>query len=141
MTRSLCAALLLATSASAADVRFVPDPQYFGEAQRLLGGAKKSILVLQFNFEIGSGATQKLADILVAKKALKPTVLLEAKGFGADKKNPTTAAWLKKNGVTDVALVTGRPAANHSFDGILHAKVIVVDGEWILAGSTNWTNT
>jgi phosphatidylserine/phosphatidylglycerophosphate/cardiolipin synthase-like enzyme len=123
-------------------VKFIPDPAYLAEAQRLLNGATTSILVMQFNFETGSGATQQLANLIVAKKALKPTVLLEAKGFGADKKNPVTAAYLKKNGVTDVALITGKPApnGNHVDDGILHAKVLMVDGSLILAGSTNWTN-
>jgi phosphatidylserine/phosphatidylglycerophosphate/cardiolipin synthase-like enzyme len=124
-------------------VTFVPDPSYLNAAKALINGAKKSILLLQFNFESGGGVTQALADLLASKKGVQVSVLLEKSGFGADKKNPATVSYLSSKGVTDVTLITGVPApagSNPQMNGILHAKVLVVDGQSILAGSTNWTN-
>src|SRR5207248_11276402 len=103
----------------------------FNTAKALITAAKKSILRLQFNFATSSGVTQQLADLLVAKKGLAVTVLLEKGGFGADAKNTPTAKLLRAKGITDLTLITGVPAPSGSsptMNGILHAKVLVGDG-------------
>ena len=126
-------------------VQFVPGTGYAAAVTPFLESATTSIDIAQFNFDSTTPFTKSLADELIHIKqgfrnnpSFRIRVFLEAKLFGADTKNPATAAYLQQNGI-ETHLVTGLVQAGTQL-GIEHGKIVVVDGHKILAGSTNWTN-
>ncbi len=136
----------LTRTPASATVQFVPGTGYAAAVTPFLESATTSIDIAQFNFDSKSAFTKSLADELIHIKQgfrnnpnFRIRVLLEAKLFGADTKNPATVAYLQQNGI-ETHLVTGLVVAGKQV-GIEHGKIVVVDGHKILAGSTNWTDT
>jgi len=120
------------------DVQLVIDAQYFQVARKMIQEAKVSIQVMMFEmgyYEKYSNTPSNLLikELIEAKKrGVKVEVILEVKE-GKDRtseRNRQTGKILSDKGVEVI------------YDPLfktMHAKLMVVDGEKILLGSTNWT--
>jgi phosphatidylserine/phosphatidylglycerophosphate/cardiolipin synthase-like enzyme len=120
------------------DVQLVIDAQYFQVARKMIQEAKVSIQVMMFEmgyYEKYSNTPSNLLikELIEAKKrGVKVEVILEVKE-GKDRtseRNRQTGKILSDKGVEVI------------YDPLfktMHAKWMVVDGEKILLGSTNWT--
>jgi phosphatidylserine/phosphatidylglycerophosphate/cardiolipin synthase-like enzyme len=122
----------------AEDVQLVTDAQYFPIAKNVIQEAKSSIQVMMF--EMGyyeehpnTPSNRLIRELINAKKrGVKVEVILETRE-GEDrttKRNRHTGKILSEGGV-DVIY--------DSLTQTTHAKLMVVDGQLILLGSTNWT--
>ncbi|HVO29956.1 MAG TPA: phospholipase D-like domain-containing protein, partial [bacterium] len=126
-------------------VTVVPGENYLDAVNKLLDSATTSIDIHQFNFFTENGPIKQLAQRLIQMKkdnpALKIRIALESvkdgdKPDGVAARNAATKKMFDGTGI-DVFDVHGVDGT----DGVSHAKVIVVDGKSVLAGSTNWSNT
>ena len=130
--------LPLSYSLPTEDVQLVTDAQYFPTAKKMIQEAKRSIQVMMF--EMGyydeypnSPSNLLIKELIHAKKrGVKVEVILEARE-GEDQtteRNRYTGKILSKGGVEVIF---------DSLSTTTHAKVMVVDGQITLLGSTNWT--
>jgi phosphatidylserine/phosphatidylglycerophosphate/cardiolipin synthase-like enzyme len=96
----------------------------------MIGKAKVSIYASHFSFLTQEPLCQKILAALIdaKKRGVAITILLEGKKKGVKEKNLNTQKKLKESGIKVYLSVSRRVA---------HAKVFVIDGEWVLAGSTN----
>lgn len=122
----------------AEDVQLVMDAQYFQVAKKMIQEAKHSVQVMMF--EMGyydqhpnTPSNLLIRDLMDAKKrGVKVEVILEVRE-GEDrttKRNRHTGKILSEGGVEVI------------YDPFLkttHAKFMVVDGQFTLLGSANWT--
>ena len=120
------------------DVQIVTDSQYFQAAQKMIRESKKSIYVIMFEMAFYDKYPNTPSNLLIKelieakKRAVKVEVILEVRE-GEDrttKRNRRTGKILSEGGVE----VTYDPLSKTT-----HAKVVVVDGQFTLVGSTNWT--
>lgn len=122
----------------AEDVQLVTDGQYFQVAKKMIQEAKSSIQVIMFEMGYYDQHPNTPSNILIKelinarKRGVKVEVILEVKE-GEDR---TT----KRNRRTGKILSEGRVEVIYdSLFKTTHAKCMVVDGHFILLGSTNWT--
>ena len=120
------------------DLRVVTNEQYFRVARDLIREAKHSVRVMMFEMAYyakhGDAPTNVLIKELIGakKRGLKVEVILEVRE-GQDrttKGNRRTGKILAEGGVEVV------------YDSVLkttHAKLMIVDEQSTLLGSTNWT--
>ena len=120
------------------DLRLVTNAQYFQVAQDLIKGAKRSVRVMMFEMAYykphASTPTNVLIRELISakKRGVKVEVILEVRE-GEDrttKGNRRTGKILLEGGVEVI------------FDSVsktTHAKVMIIDEQLTLLGSTNWT--
>lgn len=122
----------------AEDVQLVTDVQYFEVAKRLIQEAKHSIQVMMFEMGYYDQYPNTPSNLLIkelmnaTKRGVKVEVILEVKE-GEDrtaKRNRHTGKILSEGGVE----VIYDPLSKTT-----HAKLMVVDGQLSLLGSTNWT--
>ena len=122
----------------AEDVQLVTDVQYFEVAKKLIQEAKHSIQVMMFEMGYYDQYPNTPSNLLIkelmnaTKRGVKVEVLLEVKE-GEDrttKRNRHTGKVLSEGGVE----VIYDPLSKTT-----HAKLMVVDGQLSLLGSTNWT--
>ena len=122
----------------AEDVQLVTDVQYFEVAKKLIHEAKYSIQVMMFEMGYYDKYPNTPSNLLVkelmnaTKRGVKVEVILEVKE-GEDrtaKRNRHTGKILSEGGVE----VIYDPLSKTT-----HAKLMVVDGQLSLLGSTNWT--
>ena len=122
----------------AEDVQVITDTQYFQVAKRLIQEAKTSIQVMMFEmgyYEQHSTTPSNLLikELIEAKKrGVKVEVILDVRE-GEDrttKRNRHTGKVLSEGGVE----VIYDPLSKTT-----HAKLMMVDGQFTLVGSTNWT--
>lgn len=111
-----------------ADIKVIPEREYFSIVYGLLSGAKDSIDMEMYLVHSNSIQVKRLLDGLVEAKGrgVKVNVLLEE----GEEKNKLTAEYLKNKGLSV------------SFDGPeskLHAKTILIDSKKLVIGSSNWT--
>jgi cardiolipin synthase len=129
---------LLSLGLPAQDVQLVLDAQYVEVARKMIKEAKKSIQVMMF--EMGyyaehpnTPSNQLIKELIHAsKRGVKVEVILEVRE-GEDrttKRNRQTGKILSEGGVKVVY---------DSLSKTNHAKWMVVDEEFTLLGSTNWT--
>jgi len=121
----------------AEDIELVTDAQYFLVAKKMIQEAKTSIRVMMFEMGYYEKHPNTLSNLLIKelieakKRGVKVEVILEIRE-GKDRtteRNRQTGKILSKGGVEVI------------YDPLfktMHAKLIVVDGELILLGSTNW---
>jgi phosphatidylserine/phosphatidylglycerophosphate/cardiolipin synthase-like enzyme len=121
----------------AEDIQLVTDGQYFEMAKKVIQEAKSSIRVMMFEMgyyekHVSTPSNLLIKELIEAKKrGVKVEVILEIRE-GDDrttKRNRQTGKILSVGGVE----VTYDPLFK-----TMHAKTMVVDGELILLGSTNW---
>ncbi len=129
---------LISYSLPAEDVRLVIDAQYFQVANKMIQEAKTSIQIMMFEMGYYDKYPQTPSNLLIKglidarKRGVKVEVILEVKE-GEDrttKRNRQTGKILSNGGVEVI------------YDPLFkttHAKLMVVDGELVLVGSTNWT--
>jgi cardiolipin synthase len=119
-------------------IRIITDRQYFPEVKRLLNGAQKSVCVMMFEAgyyeKYPTSPSNQLIQALIdaRKRGLKVDVILERgqPTSRTTKRNIETGKILKDAGVTvylDPQHIT------------CHTKMILIDDDIIVCGSTNWT--
>lgn len=122
----------------AEDVQIVTDAQYFQVAKKMIKEAKSSIQVMMFEMGYYDRYPNTPSNLLVRelidakKRGVKVEVILEVKE-GEDrttKRNRQTGKILSDGGIEVIY---------DPFFKTTHAKLMVVDGELALVGSTNWT--
>jgi phosphatidylserine/phosphatidylglycerophosphate/cardiolipin synthase-like enzyme len=120
------------------DVQLVLNDQYFQVARKMIQEAKHSIQVVMFEMGYYDKHPNTPSNLLVKelinakKRGVRVEVILEVKE-GEDrttKRNRHTGRILSEGGVQVIY---------DSLSKTTHAKCIVVDGNLILLGSTNWT--
>jgi phosphatidylserine/phosphatidylglycerophosphate/cardiolipin synthase-like enzyme len=122
----------------AEDVQLVTDAQYFQIAQKMIQEAKASIQVMMFEMRYydehpNSPSNLLIKELINAKKrGVKVEVILEVREDEdrTTQANRRTGKMLSEGGVEVI------------YDPLFkttHAKLMVVDGQLILLGSTNWT--
>ena len=125
-------------SLPADDVQLVLNAQYFQVAKKMIQEAKHSIQVMMFEMGYYEKYPNTLSNLLIKelinarKRGVKVEVILEVKE-GEDrttKRNRHTGSILSEGGVQ---------VTYDSLSKTTHAKCMVVDGNLILLGSTNWT--
>jgi phosphatidylserine/phosphatidylglycerophosphate/cardiolipin synthase-like enzyme len=129
---------LFSYSLPAEDVQLVTDAQYFQVAKKMIQEAKSSIHVMMFEMGYYDKYPNTPSNLLIKelisakKRGMKVEVILEARE-GEDrttKRNRQTGKILSEVGVEVI------------YDSLFkttHAKLMVVDRELTLLGSTNWT--
>ncbi len=122
----------------AEDVQLVTDAQYFQVAKKMIQEAKSSIQVMMFEMGYYDRYPNTPSNLLVKelidarKRGVKVEVILEVKE-GRDRtteRNRNTGKILSNGGVEVI------------YDPLFkttHAKLMVVDEQFALLGSTNWT--
>ena len=122
----------------AEDVQLVTDAQYFQVAKKMIQEAKSSIQVMMFEMGYYDRYPNTPSNLLVKelidakKRGVKVEVILEVRE-GRDRtteRNRNTGKILSSGGVEVI------------YDPLFkttHAKLMVVDGQLALVGSTNWT--
>ncbi|MEW6409368.1 MAG: phospholipase D-like domain-containing protein [Nitrospirota bacterium] len=123
-----------AVEVSPAKVTLLRNEEYFYTLHRMLGEAKKEIVVSIFNFKMGTSAGNR-ANIIVddlisaSKRGVKVLVVFErGKGREAGDENKKTADILKKGGVS---------VRFDSPHRTTHTKVVVIDRRYVFIGSHN----
>jgi len=122
----------------AKDVQVVLDAQYFQVAKKMIQEAKHSIQVMMFEMGYYDEYPTTLSNLLIRelinaeKRGVKVEVILEVKE-GEDRTS-------ERNRHTGKILSEGRVEVIYdSPSKTTHGKLMVVDGELSLLGSTNWT--
>ena len=122
----------------AEDVQLVTDAQYFQVAKKMIQEAKSSIQVMMFEMGYYEKHPTTPSNILIRelieakKRGVKVEVILEVRE-GSDRtteRNRNTGKILSEGGVEVI------------YDPLFkttHTKLMVVDGQLALVGSTNWT--
>jgi len=122
----------------AEDVQLVTDGQYFQIAKKMIQEAKHSIQVMMFEMGYYDRNPNTPSNLLIKelinakKRGVKVEVVLEVRE-GEDrtaKRNRHTGKILSDGGVEVIY---------DSLSKTTHAKLMVVDGQLSLLGSTNWT--
>lgn len=115
-----------------------PEAQgrYLREARHLIDGARRSLWLAMYVVRRDDGLVGGLLDALAAAHArgVDVRVVLDRGRFNGaeDPKHVEALAWLRARGIhaiADEAEVTS------------HAKLLIADGRWLLAGSHNWTRS
>ena len=128
----------LSVCSSAEELRLVTNEQYFQVAQDLIKGAKHSLRVMMFEMtyyknRAGSPTNVLMQELISARKrGVKVEVILEMKE-GEDRttiNNRQSGKILSEGGVT---VIYDSPSQT------THTKVLIIDEERVLLGSTNWT--
>jgi len=121
----------------AEDIQLVVDAQYFQVARKMIQEAKSLIRVMMFEMGYYEKHPNTLSNLLIKelieakKRGIKVEVILEMRE-GDDrttKRNRQTGKKLSHGGVEVIY---------DSLSKTTHAKLMVVDEELILLGSTNW---
>ncbi|MGB7573278.1 MAG: phospholipase D-like domain-containing protein [Thermodesulfobacteriota bacterium] len=125
-------------SLPAEDVQLVLNDQYFQVAKKMIQEAKHSIQVMMFEMGYYDEHPNTPSNLLIKelisakKRGVKVEVILEVKE-GEDRtteRNRHTGTILCEGGVEVIY---------DSLSKTTHAKLMVVDGQLSLLGSTNWT--
>ena len=122
----------------AQDVQLVLDAQYVQVAQKMIKEAQESIQVMMFEMRYYDEHPNTPSNLLIKelidakKRGVKTEVILEVREDEdrTTQTNRRTGKMLSEGGVEVI------------YDPLFkttHAKVMVVDGELSLLGSTNWT--
>jgi phosphatidylserine/phosphatidylglycerophosphate/cardiolipin synthase-like enzyme len=122
----------------AEDVQLVLDAQYFQVAKKMIQEAKHYVQVMMFEMGYYDEHPNTPSNVLIKelihtkKRGVKVEVILELRE-GEDRtteRNLHTGKILSEGGVEVIY---------DSFSKTTHAKLMVVDGQLALLGSTNWT--
>ena len=108
----------------------IVDREYFPEAQKLIEKAKKSISLSMFVVKRGNMVNLLIKEIeKSARRGVEVRILLDDNIAH----NQRTVNALK--GIKNIAIKLDSPRKT------THNKMLIVDGETVLIGSTNWTDS
>lgn len=109
-------------------VQIINDRDYYPTLLKLLSSANKSIYVAMFEFKSDTDEISRIVEILVskAKKGVDVKVVLE----NTIDANELTYRRLLNNGVSVRFDTSARTT---------HAKLVIVDGRYVIVGSHNWS--
>ncbi|MBK7207359.1 MAG: hypothetical protein IPH91_03650 [Elusimicrobia bacterium] len=145
MKKALLALAILAGSAWAyqGDVQNIPPREYFETVQREISKAKTSISLYMYLFSLQPYESQSEVFLLAQalKKAhdtgVKVEVVLDQnydftgeEGASVEAKNLAAYTYLRKSGIS----VYFDDAETYT-----HAKALIIDGETMITGSSNWS--
>jgi len=116
-------------------ITVVTDQGYFDRAADILDNAKRSIHIVMFSMqrytspEHWDSSTNRLLESLVSAKTrgVKIRVIMDDWPEGNDR----TYEYLDEKGI-EVRMTYG-------FEGSTHCKLLIIDGEIVLVGSSNWS--
>ncbi len=114
-----------------------PAPVVAGRIAEFIAGAERTVDVAIYDFHAREGSSASVADALEAAAGRGAVVRV---AFNVDR-NPAPSAPRPMAG--EPALIDGLDVATrgvHDQGALMHHKYIVVDGERVLSGSTNWTD-
>ncbi len=121
---------VLLASGAVESVVVVNDRDYFPVAYSLISSANSSVHVLMFEAKYYSGYPDSLSNMLLEKIAEK-SGQVDVKVYIDSLFNQSRSGYefLKSRGVDIRYGIPGR---------VSHAKLVIVDGKYVLVGSTNW---
>ncbi|WP_052884151.1 phospholipase D-like domain-containing protein [Infirmifilum uzonense] len=117
-----------ATAPSGIKVEIINDRDYYPKLLSLLSSANRSIYVAMFEFKSDTDEISRIVEILIgkSKKGVDVKVVLE----NTIDDNELTYRRLLANGV---------PVRFDTRAKTTHAKLIIVDGRFVIVGSHNWS--
>jgi len=125
-----------------AEVIDLSGRKYFPAVKDALSKAKKSIYLVMYFVSFDPKSKQSPVNDLVAeiinahKRGVKVKVILDQNinfaDWGREGKNDVFFAYLKKQGIE---------AYYENIFVVTHSKAIVIDGETVIVGSANWTES
>jgi phosphatidylserine/phosphatidylglycerophosphate/cardiolipin synthase-like enzyme len=114
------------------------EGDYARAVERLIAGARSRIWVMMYVMQVGGdGEASALAEALARahERGVSVHVCLDqgrVRGTNdVELKHVAAAEWLRARGVTVVI---------DELDRTSHAKILLIDDEWVVLGSHNWTN-
>jgi len=112
------------------EIRLICDQDYMAAFTELVASARTDVLIVQWEF-FGGEATAELLEVLAAavERGIHVQVLLD----DDIEENSDAIQWMTTRGI-DARL-------DDDTEVRLHAKMIIVDSERVLLGSTNWSNS
>jgi len=104
-----------------------------GRVIQLLDEARNQVDIAQFTWSV-----REIEDAVLRahQRGVRVRIAMNA----AQAQGDTVSTRLKSAGV-DLRFRTGRAVPNSGYDGLQHAKFMVVDGNTLLTGSNNWSST
>jgi len=122
----------------AEDVQLVTNTEYVPAARKLIKEAKHSIRVMMFEMAFYERRSNSPSNLLIKelieakKRGVSVEVILEVSESNdrTTERNRRSGKILSQGGVDVIYDTVSRTT---------HAKLLLVDGEFILLGSTNWT--
>ncbi len=132
---SIAAGCGLASAADPAAPRAVLNRDYLPAVLDMIGSAKKTIQVIQYEY-VDYGAVRQIEAVLAAAvgRGVSVRMILD----DTVKSTRRSIARLQKKGMDvklDETAEYGKPG-----DKTTHAKAILVDGQKLMIGSTNWSD-
>jgi len=130
----LVSASLAQASGGTCELRPVLDQEYLPTLLGLVEGARHRVGVMHFLLFVERGRTKSLVDALreARQRGVEVRILLEGHKSGVSERNRRTAALLEAEG-----MAVGYSGANR----MLHSKLVIVDDDAVLVGSSNLTPT
>ena len=130
--------LFITQNSSPDELNVITDRRYFQTIHNLFAELKRSIKIIMFSAKYYDKYPNSPSNILIRdlisakKKGVKVEIILEYRDDedSNSRDNKKTGDLLAKEGISviyDPSFVT------------THAKVVIIDGEIIIVGSTNWT--
>jgi len=112
------------------EIRLICDQDYMDAFKELVGSAQTNVFIVQWEF-FGGEATAELLEVLAAavERGVHVQVLLD----DDIEENSDAIQWMITRGVDAIL--------DDDTDVRLHAKIIIVDSERVMLGSTNWSNS
>jgi phosphatidylserine/phosphatidylglycerophosphate/cardiolipin synthase-like enzyme len=128
----------LSISSPVEELRLVTNEQYFQVAKDLIKGAKHSLRVMMYEMTYYKNRASSPTNVLIRelidarKRGVKVEVVLEMKeGEDRTTKNNRQSGKILSEGGVEV--IYDSPSKT------THTKVLIIDEQLVLLGSTNWT--
>lgn len=148
LTAVLVGVLAPYASAAPAEAKFIPSREYAATVQKELTQAKRSITVCMYLFTLRPQQHHSpvllLAETLrkAHEKGIRVEVILDQNISFVDEEGPSTDQAEGKNAAAYAFLkAQGIPVFFDNASTYTHSKVVVIDDETVIAGSSNWTDS
>ncbi len=121
--------------------------QYFPAVHEELQNAKESIVVTMYQIRVYPNSTAEnpayalLQDLIDAHKRGVEVTVITSNPFRSERAAEAVMPKEKRNNTIQMLAAGGITARHVSFARTLHQKLIVIDGETVIMGSHNWSDT